>query len=154
MPPEEHKLNVEISTDKPQYLPGENGSIHSIDATSADGKPVAAREFSLGVVDEAIYAIRPDDARRICWTSSSATNGTRVYTDEFVELLFQRRGGQAPHATGANCVHPSQAGAAQAGTAGAAQGSQGVSRYGVLGRGPDAPIAPDKRAAKVDSPTR
>jgi len=58
-PPIDHQMNVSVSTDKPQYQPGQEAQ-YSISATSADGKPVAQAEFSLGVVDEAIYAIRPD----------------------------------------------------------------------------------------------
>ena len=59
VPPVDHQMNVSISTDKPQYQPGQSAQ-YSIDATASDGKPVPQAEFSLGVVDEAIYAIRPD----------------------------------------------------------------------------------------------
>ena len=54
-----HQLNVNIATDKPQYRPGETAQ-YSIEVTGADGKPAPRAEFSLGVVDEAIYAIRRD----------------------------------------------------------------------------------------------
>jgi uncharacterized protein YfaS (alpha-2-macroglobulin family) len=59
VPPVDHQMNVSISTDKPQYQPGQSAQ-YSISATAADGQPVPQAEFSLGVVDEAIYAIRPD----------------------------------------------------------------------------------------------
>jgi hypothetical protein len=59
VPPVDHQMNVSISTDKPQYQPGQSAQ-YRIDATAADGEPVPQAEFSLGVVDEAIYAIRPD----------------------------------------------------------------------------------------------
>jgi alpha-2-macroglobulin len=59
VPPVDHQMNVSIATDKPQYQPGQSAQ-YSISATAADGKPVPQAEFSLGVVDEAIYAIRPD----------------------------------------------------------------------------------------------
>ncbi len=59
VPPDDHKLNVKLSTDKPQYLPGQTAT-YNIDVTSLDGKPAAQADLSLGVVDEAIYAIRPD----------------------------------------------------------------------------------------------
>jgi uncharacterized protein YfaS (alpha-2-macroglobulin family) len=58
-PPVEHQLNVKVATDKPQYLPGQT-AVYSVDVSSSDGKPAAGAEFSLGVVDEAIYAIRRD----------------------------------------------------------------------------------------------
>ena len=59
VPPVQHQLNVSVKTDKPQYLPGQTAE-YIIEAKSPDGKPVAGAEFSLGVVDEAIYGIRQD----------------------------------------------------------------------------------------------
>ncbi|HKS97566.1 MAG TPA: alpha-2-macroglobulin family protein, partial [Terriglobia bacterium] len=53
-------LNVTVQTDKPQYKPGEKVT-YMISTRDPQGKPVSA-EVSLGVVDEAIYAIRPDTA--------------------------------------------------------------------------------------------
>lgn len=51
-------LNVTVETDKPQYKPGEKVA-YTINTRDQQGRPVSA-EVSLGVVDEAIYAIRPD----------------------------------------------------------------------------------------------
>ena len=51
-------LNVTVETDKPQYRPKDKVN-YTITTRNSDGKPVSA-EVSLGVVDEAIYAIRPD----------------------------------------------------------------------------------------------
>ena len=59
VPAVDHQMNVTIATDKPQYQPGQPAQ-YTINATTPDGKPVPQAEFSLGVVDEAIYAIRPD----------------------------------------------------------------------------------------------
>ena len=64
VPPEEHKLNIALSTDKPQYLPGDTGT-YSIAVTGVDGKPVRGADLSVGVVDEAIYAIRPDTTQNL-----------------------------------------------------------------------------------------
>ncbi|HVV44422.1 MAG TPA: MG2 domain-containing protein, partial [Bryobacteraceae bacterium] len=64
VPPAEHTLNVKVSTDKPQYQPGQTAT-YSIDVTGADGKPVPRAEFSLGVVDEAIYGVRRDTTQDI-----------------------------------------------------------------------------------------
>ena len=58
VPPNDRKLAVEIKSSKPQYTPGEGAQL-TIDAKDAAGKPVSA-EISLGVVDEAIYGIKPD----------------------------------------------------------------------------------------------
>jgi alpha-2-macroglobulin len=59
VPPVDHQMNVSVKADKPQYLPGETAQ-YTIEATSVGGQPVANAEFSLGVVDEAIYGIRQD----------------------------------------------------------------------------------------------
>lgn len=62
--PQDNFLNVSVSTDKPKYKPGETVT-YKIEAKEADGKPAANCEFSLGVVDESIYAIRPETAENI-----------------------------------------------------------------------------------------
>ena len=59
VPPDDHKLHVAITTDKPQYLPGEK-ALYILQVNDSVGRPVSDAEFSLGVVDEAIYAIRRD----------------------------------------------------------------------------------------------
>ncbi|HXA52476.1 MAG TPA: MG2 domain-containing protein, partial [Candidatus Acidoferrum sp.] len=59
VPPDDHKLQVAITTDKPQYLPGSKAQ-YTLQVNDAAGKPVPRAEFSLGVVDEAIYSIRRD----------------------------------------------------------------------------------------------
>jgi alpha-2-macroglobulin len=60
VPPVEQKLDVSIQSSKPQYKPGERG-VFTVEAKDSGGKPVSA-EFSVGVVDEAIYAIRREAA--------------------------------------------------------------------------------------------
>ena len=86
IPPVEHQLNVKVSTDKPQYLPGQTAE-YSIDASSFDGKPAARAEFSLGVVDEAIYGIRRDSTQDILsFFFSSGYN--RVFTDSSLDYFF------------------------------------------------------------------
>ncbi|MBV9180811.1 MAG: alpha-2-macroglobulin, partial [Acidobacteria bacterium] len=56
--PDAYKLNIQLQPSKSQFQPGEAAS-YTITAKDAQGKPVSG-EFSLGVVDEAIYAIRPE----------------------------------------------------------------------------------------------
>lgn len=63
VPPTEHKLSLTLTQNKPQYQPGETAQL-TLDARDAAGKPVAG-DFSLGVVDEAIYGIRPDSTMDI-----------------------------------------------------------------------------------------
>lgn len=59
VPPEDHKLDIQIATDKPQYQPGQTAT-YNLKVTTPEGRPVPNADLSLGVVDEAIYAIRPD----------------------------------------------------------------------------------------------
>jgi alpha-2-macroglobulin len=63
VPADALKLNVQLQSSKPQFQPGEAAS-YTIIAKDAQGKPASA-EFSVGVVDEAIYAIRPEAATDI-----------------------------------------------------------------------------------------
>ena len=58
VPAAEKVLKVTVETDKPEYRPGEPVT-YTLTALDADGHPASA-ELSLGVVDEAIYAVRPD----------------------------------------------------------------------------------------------
>ncbi len=59
VPPVAHKLDVQITTGKSTYLPGQT-AMYQLNVKTPEGKPVAGADLSLGVVDEAIYAIRPD----------------------------------------------------------------------------------------------
>ncbi len=120
VPPVEHQLNVKLATDKPQYLPGQTAE-YSIDVTDADGKPAPRADLSLGVVDEAIYGIRRDTTEDIL-TFFYGHDYNRVYTDSSLAILFQRRGGQAAHASG-RAAAAFAAGAAEAGAAGASRRS-------------------------------
>ncbi len=63
VPPVDKQLQVQVTSTKPEYKPGETGTF-TVDAKDHAGKPVAA-EFSIGVVDEAIYAIRREPAEDI-----------------------------------------------------------------------------------------
>jgi uncharacterized protein YfaS (alpha-2-macroglobulin family) len=92
VPPVEHQLNVKISTDKPQYLPGQTAQ-YSIDATGADGRPAPRAEFSLGVVDEAIYAIRKDTAQDIL-TFFFDRDWNHVNTETSLDYYFSGEAGK------------------------------------------------------------
>lgn len=58
VPAREHALDVQLTPSKAQFQPGE-AAVYTLTARDAFGKPVRG-EFTFGVVDEAIYAIRPD----------------------------------------------------------------------------------------------
>ena len=91
VPPVQHELNVQLLPSKPQYQPGEAAS-YTIKATDFSGKPVAA-EFSLGVVDEAIYAIKPEAVGSIV----SAFYGrvySRVNTETSLTYYFSGQAGK------------------------------------------------------------
>ncbi|MCL4796632.1 MAG: alpha-2-macroglobulin [Bryobacteraceae bacterium] len=56
VPPVEKQIQVAVTSDREQYQPGEPATFQ-IEAKDHQGRPVEG-EFSLGVVDEAIYAVR------------------------------------------------------------------------------------------------
>ncbi len=91
VPPTAHQLNVQLLPSKPQYQPGESET-YTIKASDASGKPMVA-DFSLGVVDEASYAIKPETAGNIL----NAFYG-RVYSQVSTESsLTYYFNGQAGH---------------------------------------------------------
>ncbi len=63
LPAADTSLSIKMTPDKAKYLPGERVTMNISVANDA-GRPVAA-DLSLGVVDEAIYQIRPDHTPNI-----------------------------------------------------------------------------------------
>jgi alpha-2-macroglobulin len=63
VPPVERTLSIEISPSKQQFQPGENAAYNLL-VKDAAGAPVKA-ELSFGVVDDAIYAVRPESSGNI-----------------------------------------------------------------------------------------
>ena len=64
VPARDKLLSLEIIPNKNEYKPRETAS-YTLLARNADGSPAANAEVSLGVVDEAIYSIRPESVRAI-----------------------------------------------------------------------------------------
>ena len=91
VPPTQHELKVDLTPSKPQYQPGEAAS-YTIKATDASGKPAAA-EFSLSVVDEAIYAIQPETVPPII-KAFYGTIYTKVSTDTSLTYYFSGQAGK------------------------------------------------------------
>ena len=91
VPPDDHKLTLKISTDKPQYLPGQTAN-YAIEATTAEGKAVPNTDLSLGVVDEAIYAIRPDRTPDIL-KFFYGQEWNNVYTESSLQFYFNGEAG-------------------------------------------------------------
>ncbi len=92
VPPVEHKLNVKLATDKAQYRPGQTAE-YSIEATTADGQPAPRAEFSLGVVDEAIYGIRPDTTQDIV-SAFFSKDYNRISTTNSLNYWFEGEAGK------------------------------------------------------------
>ncbi|MCA1628766.1 MAG: hypothetical protein LC774_00040 [Acidobacteria bacterium] len=61
VPPRDRLLKLEILPNKSEYKPRETVS-YTVVARNGDGSPAPGAEVSLGVVDEAIYSIAPDNA--------------------------------------------------------------------------------------------
>ncbi|HEY1759582.1 MAG TPA: MG2 domain-containing protein [Bryobacteraceae bacterium] len=91
VPPVQHQMKVSLKADKPQYQPGQSAE-YSIEATGVDGKPVPGAEFSLGVVDEAIYGIQPDSTPAIL-DFFFARDFNRVFTDNSLQYYFTGEAG-------------------------------------------------------------
>ncbi|HEU0180485.1 MAG TPA: MG2 domain-containing protein [Blastocatellia bacterium] len=75
-------LKIEIIPDKKEYRPRDPAS-YTIVARNADGTPAAGTELSLGVVDEAIYSVKPDtsgDIRRAFYGKRYNRVSTRFST--------------------------------------------------------------------------
>ncbi len=61
VPAKKKFLQLELVPDKKEYKPRDPAS-YTVIARNSDGAPASGVEVSLGVVDEAIYSIRPDTA--------------------------------------------------------------------------------------------
>jgi uncharacterized protein YfaS (alpha-2-macroglobulin family) len=83
VPPRDKKLSVAVTSSKVQYRPGETGQF-TIEAKDYAGKPVQG-EFSVGIVDEALYGVRPDTTEDITQNfygpgyNTVETNNSMVY---------------------------------------------------------------------------
>lgn len=93
IPPTEKLIQVAVKPSLAQFKPGQPAS-YTIEAKDHLGKPVAA-EFSLGVVDEAIYGVEPDTTQPI----DKAFYGPiydRVFTDSSLNYYFYGQSGKRP----------------------------------------------------------
>ncbi len=91
VPPVEQTLAVDLKASKPQFLPGDVG-VYTLDAKDSKGQPVSA-EFSLGVVDEAIYAIQKETVQEIA-AFFYGKKWNRVNTDTSLSYFFQGEAGK------------------------------------------------------------
>ncbi|MBZ5598410.1 MAG: alpha-2-macroglobulin [Acidobacteriia bacterium] len=91
VPAVQQVLNVAVEPSKKQFQPGEPAT-YNITAKDASGKAVSG-EFSVGVVDEAIYAIHPDLTQSIA-TFFYGDTYNRVYTDSSLSFYFHGEAGK------------------------------------------------------------
>jgi uncharacterized protein YfaS (alpha-2-macroglobulin family) len=105
VPADQQKLNITIEPSQPQFTPGQAAS-YNITARDAAGNPVAG-DFSVGVVDEAIYAIQPDNVQDI-YNFFYGSVGNRVMTDSSLTFFFTGEAGTKPMilASEFNAKHP------------------------------------------------
>ncbi len=93
-------LDIEVLADKKEYKPRDTAK-YTIIAHNSDKSPAAGAELSLGVVDEAIYSVRPDTTRDI----RKAFYGRRynqVQTSFTISYYFKGHSGEKPLNIAAN----------------------------------------------------
>jgi uncharacterized protein YfaS (alpha-2-macroglobulin family) len=91
VPADQQRLKIEIQPTKSQFEPGQKGG-YTIQVRDAGGKPVVT-ELSLGVVDEAIYAIHPEASGEIMDTFYGPTYD-RVSTNSSIGFYFSGEAGK------------------------------------------------------------
>src|SRR5207302_2422408 len=93
VPADQQKLTVALTPSQAQFKPGEPAR-YNISAKDSTGTPVVG-EFSLGVVDEAIYAVEPDrtgDIHQFFYGSV----GDGVGTESSLSFYFTGEAGTKP----------------------------------------------------------
>jgi len=86
------KLQVSIKAPKETFLPGEKATLE-VEARDWQGKPAVNAELSLGVVDEAIYAVRPENVGDI-HTYFHGNRYNQVYTLNSMDFYFSGEAGK------------------------------------------------------------
>ena len=93
VPADQQKLTVSLTPSQAQFKPGEAAK-YNITAKDATGKP-AVGEFSLGVVDEAIYAVEPDRTQDIHQFFYGRV-GDSIGTESSLSFYFTGEAGTKP----------------------------------------------------------
>ncbi len=91
VPAVQQKLQIEIQPSKKQFQPGDKAT-YTLVARDASGKPVQG-ELSFGIVDEALYAIRPETTPDIHEYFYGAVYD-RVGTDSSLNFYFSGHAGK------------------------------------------------------------
>ena len=93
-------LDIEVLADKKEYKPRDTAK-YTILARNSDGSPAPGAELSLGVVDEAIYSVRPDatrDIRKVFY----GRRYNQVQTSFTISYYFKGHSGDKPLNIAAN----------------------------------------------------
>lgn len=93
-------LDIEVLADKKEYKPGDTAH-YTLLARNSDKSPASGAELSMGVVDEAIYSVKPDQTRDI----RKAFYGRRfnqVQTTFTISYYFKGHSGEKPLNIAAN----------------------------------------------------
>jgi uncharacterized protein YfaS (alpha-2-macroglobulin family) len=93
VPAVERRLSIEITPAKQQFEPGE-AAAYKVVAKDWSGKPVQA-ELSVGVVDDAVYAVEPDTSGDIV-KSFYGERESQVQTNSSLEFNFHGEAGKRP----------------------------------------------------------
>lgn len=93
VPALERRLKIDITPAKQQFQPGE-AATYNISAKDWTGKPVQA-ELSVGVVDDAIYAVEPDMSGDIV-RAFYGQRENEVQTQSSFEFYFHGEAGKRP----------------------------------------------------------
>ena len=93
VPADQQKLSVTLEPSQPQFKPGDPAR-YTVTALDSNGKPAVA-EFSLGVVDESIYAIHPDATPDI-QSFFYGQVGNQVATENSLSFYFTGEAGNKP----------------------------------------------------------
>ena len=93
VPPIDQQLAVTLTSSKAEYKPGEPATF-TIEAKDRDGRPSSA-EFSLGVVDEAIYAVRREMLPEML-SFFYGNSWNRVSYSSSLSYYFQGEAGKRP----------------------------------------------------------
>ncbi len=91
VPATEQQLKVDVTPSKAEFKPGEPAT-YTITSRDSNDKPVSA-ELSLGVVDEAIYSVRPEATQDIFKFFYGKTYN-RISTSSSLSYFFQGESGK------------------------------------------------------------